>query len=105
MLRKQNRLQRADFVSLEKGRRAASEHFSCTQKDAESFRVAVIVSKKVAKNASERHLLKRRVLSVIEEHTPSHGLYSVYARKNSTLLPFSKIKEEIRALLRLPTSV
>ncbi len=105
MLPRKNRLQRPDFTILATGKRFSTEHFSCTQKDSSTLKIAIIVSKKTAKKSPDRHLLKRRVSSVLEKTPPPPGLYSIFARKGSNLLSYREIETEIKALLRLPHSV
>ena len=105
MVPRKNRLQRADFTTLSKGRRYSTDYFSCTQLPYSTLKVAIIVSKKTAKSSPDRHLLKRRVSSVIEQNPPPPGLYSIFARKGSPLLSYAQIEKEISTLLRLPDSV
>lgn len=105
MLPRKNRLQRPDFTLLASGKRFSTEHFSCTQKDSDTLKVAIVVSKKTAKKSPDRHLLKRRVSAVLEQNPPPPGLYNIFARKGSQLLSYQEIKTEISTLLRLPHSV
>ena len=100
MLPKAQRLTKDDFKTLEKGKRSISAHFSCTKQPSSFLKVAIIISKKAAKKAVDRHLLKRRVSAVIHKNPPPAGYYCIYARTGSNLLPYSQIVEEITALLR-----
>lgn len=100
MLPRAKRLTRDDFTDVAKGTRAASRHFSVSYRLTTTPKSAVVVSKKVAKKATDRHLLKRRVLEVLEKHsTPSLSVI-VYAKTGSPSLSFAELKEEIEGLLR-----
>lgn len=104
MLPKRLRLSRAAFPAVSAGVRGASTHFSyVATKTPGRSGCAAVVSKKVAKRSVDRHLLKRRMLSVAEEFcTPGRSLI-VYARAGSLSLPFSTLKKELGELLnRLP---
>lgn len=101
MLPTKNRLKREDFNTLKGGKRTVTEHFSCTSYPSPLLKVAVVISKKVAKRAVDRHLLKRRIHSVIHKKSPPAGVYNIYARKNSPTLTYAHIEEEIATLLRL----
>lgn len=105
MLPKENRLKREDFNTLKGGKRIVTEHFSCTSHPSPVLKVAVVISKKVAKRAVDRHLLKRRIHSVIHKKSPLAAVYNIYVRKNSPALTYAQIEEEIGALLRFPSSV
>jgi len=98
MIARRNRLARADFPTLLKsGKRAFSEHFSIIYSDVVCG-YAVIVSKKIIKTAIGRHLIKRRVFSILCANTTPRGCV-VFAQKGAQELSFSKIKKEINLLL------
>lgn len=99
MLPQAKRLTRDDFTQVTKGKRAITGHFSLSYKQSPFSKGAVVVSKKVAKKATERHLLKRRVLSVLSKDMPPKTAVIVYARAGSATIPFSTIKTEITELL------
>lgn len=101
MLPKENRLTRQDFTDIQGGKRTTTEHFSCTSHPSPLLKVAVVISKKVAKRAVDRHLLKRRIHSVIHKKSPPAGVYNIYARKDSLSLTYAQIETEIATLLRL----
>ena len=93
------RLTRDNFKDVTKGKRAITGHFSLSYKHSPFSKGAVVVSKKVAKKATERHLLKRRVLAVLSKDMPEQTAVIVYARAGSATIPFSRIKTEITELL------
>lgn len=99
MLPQAKRLTRDDFTQVTKGKRAITGHFSLSYKQTPFSKGAVVVSKKVAKKATERHLLKRRVLAVVSKGLPPQTAVIVYARAGSGTLSFSSIKTEITELL------
>jgi ribonuclease P protein component len=104
MLSRAKRLSRADFSSVIKGKRAVSAHFSVSVNAAAEGRAAAVVSKKVAKKSVDRHLLKRRILSVAASHIAHGRSFIVYARAGSESLPYARLREELETLLRsLPT--
>ena len=61
---------------------------------------AVLVSKKVARTAPARHLLKRRILSIIRPWCESGEGLIISARSGAPALPFSTLKEELAQLGR-----
>jgi len=61
--------------------------------------MAVVVSKKVAQRAVDRHLLKRRILSVLARHSYPHTALVVFAKAGSPALPFPILKKELEELL------
>ena len=99
MLPQAKRLTRDDFTQVTKGKRAITGHFSLSYKHSLFSKGAVVVSKKVAKKATDRHVLKRRVLALLSKSMPEQTAVIVYARAGSPTLPFSRIKEEITELL------
>lgn len=99
MLPKVKRLARADFTKVQKGKRAVTGHFSLSYHPSATSKAAVIVSKKVAKKATERHLLKRRVLALLSKALPPNTTLVVYARAKSQTLTFSQLREEVQDLL------
>lgn len=100
MLPRTRRLQREGFESARSLRRAASPHFSLSYGKAPGAGgAAVVVSKKVAKLAVSRHLLKRRVLSVIAPYVREDEALIVHARPGAAALPFPVLKDELVSLL------
>lgn len=93
------RLSRAHFAPSGPEKRLASPHFSLSIRDAAPGGCAVVVSKKVAKFAVTRHLLKRRVLVVLRPWCASGQALVVYARPGAQALPFKELETELTSLL------
>lgn len=105
MLPRRLRLSREDFEAHGL-RRVASPHFSLSYGPAsKTGGVAVVVSKKVAKLAVMRHLLKRRILSVLRPYADPAQVLIVHTRPGATTLPFPELESELISLVRsiLPT--
>lgn len=100
MLPRRHRLPRRAFTSLRHAKRAETAHFSVLllPSGAEGG-CAAIVSKKVARLSVKRHLLKRRILSVMRPWCLTHLGIVVHARVGSDKLAFSEVKEELTTLL------
>jgi ribonuclease P protein component len=107
MLPKNMRVHTPLFSSiLEKGQIRSTQHFSLrfTQNKAKQSRFSVVVSKKVAKTAVKRNLLKRQISEIIKvllpnfSKTPISSL--IFAKKGSETLPFSSLKAEIQELFK-----
>lgn len=79
MVATQNRISRAHFPTyFASGKRFHSEHFTVVYTKATDFRVSVVVSKKVAKNAVDRNRLRRRAYGVVERFGKDHTIGGVY---------------------------
>ena len=105
MFGSRHNLSRPDFAKVNDDRtakRLSSEHFSIVMSRAAAVQgCAVVVSKKVAKGAVQRHLLKRRVREVIRPWCAEHQAgVIVYARAGSAPLPYSQIASELQKLLQ-----
>jgi ribonuclease P protein component len=61
--------------------------------------MAVVVAKAVAKRSVDRHLLKRRILSVLRPYFSEGRYVVVYAKKGALTLSFKALKEELAGLL------
>jgi len=59
----------------------------------------VVVGKAAVKSAAARHLLKRRLLSVLRPWYSEHRSIIVYAKKEAVTLSFKVLKEELTSLL------
>ena len=99
------RLTRENFKDITKGKRAATRHFSISYLPSKTEKVAVIVSKKVAQKAVDRHRLKRRVLESIGTNLPKNVLLLVYTKGGSAELSFFEVKKEVSELLTNTFSV
>lgn len=95
------RLSRAHFAPRGPEKRAQSAHFSLSFRPAEPSTggCAAVISKKVAKYAVSRHLLKRRIYAVLRPFCTDAQAIVVYARPGAPTLPFSDIQEELTQLL------
>ena len=106
MLKRKHRLRRALFAALGKqGSAAHSKHLTLRYvlNVSSESRFAVVVSKKVAAKAVERHKMRRRTYEVIQKvvphlNAPLHAIF--FTKPGVTKLPFSALEEEIQALLK-----
>ncbi|HEX8947100.1 MAG TPA: ribonuclease P protein component [Candidatus Paceibacterota bacterium] len=98
MSARRRRLARHDFPALlAAGKRVSSEHFSVVYTGNVSG-YAVVVSKKVAKTAVRRHLLKRRIRAILE-HTDVPNGCAIFARSGADTLSFGALETELQTLL------
>ena len=93
------RLSRAHFAPTGPEKRVASPHFSLSVREAEKGGCAVVIGKKVAKLSVSRHLLRRRVLSLLPPWYSPTRVVIVFARPGSKELDYPTLSEEINALL------
>lgn len=106
MFSKKNRIISFFFNVLGQGNLFHSSLFSVKvtkNKEDKEFRVSVVVSKKVAKKAVERNLLKRRFLSVIknnETYLKQGFLYVFYVKKEAQAVNFNLLEKEIASILQ-----
>lgn len=100
MLPRQRRLSRTGFGSLTRARKAQSLHLSLSwSTDTAHPGMAAVVSKKVAAQAVDRHLLKRRILAVLRDIALPNTAVVVFAKPGSANLPFPALKAELKELL------
>lgn len=87
MLKKKQRLSRSEFANLlKKGRRVHDTHFSLIFTPSTETKCGLVVSKKVAKQAVARNLIRRRVYAIFGENL------TVLANKHVALLTKPSIK-------------
>lgn len=80
--------------------RAASAHFSISVRKTDgNGGCATVISKKIAKLSVSRHLLKRRMLSVMKGYCAKDTTLIVYARPGASSLPYQELKTELTELL------
>ena len=80
--------------------RAASSHFSLSLRKTEGQGgCATVISKKIARLSVSRHLLKRRMLSVMKDYCAKDMALIVYARPGAATLPYQELKIELTELL------
>jgi len=103
MLRSQDRLRSKEVEEVfKKGRRIGSPFFSLvffTPVDRMAF--AVTVTKKVAKNATDRNKIRRRVYEVLSKiknyQTIAHAV--LLPKKETMQIPFDVLSKEIKNIL------
>lgn len=101
MISKKNRLTSIFFLNLfKKGKTIENSVFSLKviTGNQDNFKVAVVVSKKVLKKATERNLLKRRFLSVVSQNKNSFfykNSYIFYPKKDSISVPYQELEKII----------
>jgi len=110
MFPKKNRITKTGFDALlKKGSVFHSPYFSLrySKKDGSLPQFAFVVSKKVAKNAVERNILRRRgfsslrELGVLEKNSKWNGFTcAFFFKKEAKALSFQEIKKEIEELLK-----
>lgn len=105
MLRKGERIERALFADILKSRNFVnSPHFTLRVSTGLSggAKLAVSVSKKVAKSAVARNTTRRRAYAVLESRVKalSPGLYLFVAKKGAETLRGEKLFLEIESLLK-----
>jgi ribonuclease P protein component len=111
---KHQRLSRADFASISaaRSRRFFGTYFSLSVGPlpsgavAQGPKCACVVSKKVAKNATDRNLIKRRcreacrtVLAIGKHGLQNHASLVFYAKKEAKGAPFKEIEKDVMNLL------
>lgn len=100
MLPRRSRLSREGFDSIMRSRRYSSPHFSLSiQENGLYSGLGIVISKKVAKLAVSRHLLKRRISSVLAPFYTDTRAIAVFAKPGSKELPFPELKTELLGLL------
>jgi ribonuclease P protein component len=97
MFSRRRRVSRGDFKAALVGRRLSSEHFSVVVPHHASG-YAVVLGKQAARLSTERHLVKRRVLAVLESLSLPRGLI-VFPKPSATHLSFADLKTELIKLL------
>lgn len=107
MLSRSNRISKKLFPNTSTGKVFSNNDFSLRllvkNGSTEEFKASVVVSKKVAKTAVKRNLLRRRIYSVIQKeraNIPKGLKFVIYAKAGSADLPYTKVKEAINGLLR-----
>lgn len=110
MISKQNRISRQDFeIIMKKGGLVSSPFFNCRfiknpeNISSASWRISVVISKKVAKTAVLRNKIRRRAYSVLKNSTknpsPASGYIILFAKKGVEKATFSETKEAIQDIL------
>jgi ribonuclease P protein component len=106
MLSRKNRLSRANFDHLlKRGSFCSSSYLTLRFLEESSSRFSFVVSKKVAKTAVMRNLLRRRGYSIIKNLLPlfslkKHYLTAFILKKGCPQLTYAQYKIEIEGILR-----
>lgn len=96
MLSRRQRIPRRAFPTRPQ-HREASVSFSLAYGKGQG--VAVVVSKAVAKRSVDRHLIKRRILSIVRPFVREDRYLVIYAKKPALTLSFKALSEELTGLL------
>lgn len=100
MIPRTMRLSRAHFAPTGPEIRATSPHFSLSTWEApQKGGVAAVISKKTARFAVSRHLLKRRILAAILPYASVDQALIIYARPGASALPYQSLKQELEELI------
>lgn len=98
MLKKKQRLSRSDFSQLlRNGKRIFSTNLILIYSKSTTTKCGLVVSKKTAKKAVERNLLRRRVYSVLGNNFSKLENFhvAVITQKGITKLSFKELEKEI----------
>ncbi|MDB9944440.1 ribonuclease P protein component [bacterium] len=101
MLRKNERLKRGEFnrfFSL--GHRYHSPTTTLIFAPEKKRKVAVVVSKKVAKLAVQRNKIRRRVYALARDYS-THGVYIFIIKPNAAKVSYNDLKEDIIKLIEI----
>ncbi len=108
MLKRANKIGKKDFPDVMKSSRSKASNlfiFRSSPKSAPDIlnRFSVVVSKKVAKNATDRNLIRRRfynaIREIIKENDKFKGSAIFITKSNAFGASFSEIKNDIAKLL------
>jgi ribonuclease P protein component len=99
MIRRARRLPRAGFTALKRAVRRSAPHLTLSVSPAPRGGLAVIIPKKAVGRSVDRHLLKRRILSLIAPYFMPHTAIVVHAKAGAAALPFPALKAELTTLL------
>lgn len=76
-------------------------HFSLRVSPSDKPKLIISVSKKVAKKAVTRNLVKRRIRAVFRDIKPKAGTYLVIARAGAEVVKGEVLKEELKKLIKV----
>ncbi|HCC05560.1 TPA: ribonuclease P protein component [Patescibacteria group bacterium] len=103
MLKKKQRLSRADFTNLlKKGKRLHSPYFSLLYMGAQETKCGLVVGKKIAKKATMRNKVRRQIYAIFGENLTvlSKVHCALLTRPNITSLTYFELKMEIEKLIK-----
>lgn len=99
---KRNRLSRREFAHLlKRGVRLHGEFVTVIHLKTDEFKAGVVVSKKTARKAVTRNVLRRRVYAILRELQPGIGPrhIAVLLRPAAARLPYADVRDQLQALL------
>lgn len=102
MLKKMQRVQRADFAAFfKKGKRFHSEHITIIFTPFPKFHGSVVVSKKVSKLAVTRNLLRRRAYAKLSifKNKEKTGVFIVVLKPSFATLTKKEAQEHLEQLI------
>jgi ribonuclease P protein component len=102
MLKKKQRLSRDNFTQLlKKGKRLHDTDVSLVFMPTLETKCGVVVSKKTAKHATARNLVRRRIFAILGENLEnlSHLHVAVVTKKSVVHIPYSELKEILNNLI------
>lgn len=99
MLPKRLRLSRDTFSKLGRSRSVSGTYVSVVFGESRAGGCAAVVSKKVAKGAMRRHLVKRRILSVVKPYCTHSRYLVVYAKMGADTVSFKELSSELTNIL------
>lgn len=101
MLPKRERLSRKEFTELLAcGRRIRGSTVSLLYRPAPRRKCGVVVSKKTARQAPARRLLRRRVYHILRDVCPPSFELVVFTTPQAASLPYTALHQEIKELLQ-----
>lgn len=107
MIPKEQRIKRGEFEEiLKKGRTYHSDLFSLRflyEKTLKNSHFSVVVSKKVAKNATERSKIKRRLYYILKKHSrvPKKPYFvAFFVKKDIKNIKFKDLEEKTLKVLK-----
>lgn len=98
---KRSRLSRREFTHLlKRGARVHRESLTIIHLKTDEFKAGVVVSKKTARKAVTRNLLRRRVYAILRELQPGIGPrhIAVLLRPAATRLSYADLRDQLQAL-------
>jgi ribonuclease P protein component len=103
MLKKKQRLSRKEFADLmKKGRRVHDAHFTLVFTQGVETKCGLVVSKKVAKNATARNLLRRRIYAIFGEQFAllAQKHVAVVTKPSVQTLSFEELRTSLKNLIQ-----
>lgn len=103
MLKKKQRLSRSEFANLlKKGRRVHETHFSLIFAPSTETKCGLVVSKKVAKQAVARNLLRRRVYAIFGEKLENlkNNHVVLLTKPSIKNLTFKELRDELENVFK-----